>query len=45
MALVAAWALVLAVCDIRSRLLPNWLTLGGAVVALGVRGVMAGGSG
>lgn len=31
------WAVVMSVYDIRHRLLPNWLTLGGAVAALAVR--------
>ena len=39
------WALALSVYDLRFRLLPNWLTLGGAAVALAVRGYVGGWAG
>ena len=37
MPLVGAWALTLSVFDLRYRLLPNYLTLGGAAAALVIR--------
>ena len=35
--LAGTWALALSACDLRWRLLPNWLTLGGAALVLVVR--------
>jgi len=43
--LVGAWALALSVCDLRWRILPNWLTLGGAAAVLLLRFVMGGSAG
>ena len=43
--LVGIWALALSVCDLRWRSLPNWLTLGGAVVVLTVRFATGGAAG
>ena len=40
--LAGVWALALSVYDLRCRLLPNYLTLGGAAVALAVRGLTGG---
>jgi len=34
---IGLWALALSVYDVRSRIIPNYLTIGGAVVALAVR--------
>lgn len=36
-AMGAAWGLALSYCDLKWRTLPNWLTLGGAAVALAGR--------
>jgi prepilin peptidase CpaA len=43
--LAGVWALALSICDLRSRTLPNSLTLGGAAVVLVVRGGMVGWTG
>jgi prepilin peptidase CpaA len=43
--LTAALVLMAAFCDLRSREIPNWLTLGGILVALGVHPYLAGWSG
>lgn len=43
--LAGGWALALSVCDLRSRILPNSLTLGGAALVLIVRGVLSGWAG
>jgi Flp pilus assembly protein protease CpaA len=43
--LVSVWALTLSVCDLRWRILPNWLTLGGAAVVLLLRFVTGGTAG
>lgn len=40
--LAGIWALTLSVCDLRWRILPNWLTLGGAAVILLFRLVTGG---
>jgi prepilin peptidase CpaA len=40
--LAGVWALALSVYDLRQRMLPNYLTLGGAAVALAVRGLTGG---
>ena len=42
MILVCFWAGVLAFYDFRWRTLPNWLTIGGAILFLGVRFVKGG---
>ena len=42
MILVCFWAGVLAFYDFRWRTLPNWLTIGGAILFLGVRFVTGG---
>lgn len=36
------WALALSILDVKARALPNWLTLGGAVFSLALRGVTGG---
>lgn len=43
--LAGVWALALSVYDLRCRLLPNYLTLGGAAVALAARGFAGGRAG
>jgi prepilin peptidase CpaA len=40
--LLIAIVLVAAVCDIRSRKIPNWLTLPGVLAGLAVNGIMSG---
>ena len=42
MILVYIWSAILALCDIRWRTLPNYLTIGGAVVSIVVRLVTGG---
>jgi prepilin peptidase CpaA len=43
--LAGVWALALSAYDLRCRLLPNYLTLGGAAVALAARGLAGGWAG
>jgi Flp pilus assembly protein protease CpaA len=43
--LAGVWALTLSVYDLRHRWLPNYLTLGGATVALAARGLAGGWAG
>ena len=43
--LTAALVLLAAFCDLRSREIPNWLTLGGIVTGLGVHSYLSGWSG
>lgn len=40
--LAGVWALILSIHDLRYRVLPNYLTLGGVVVALAIRGYTGG---
>jgi len=43
--LTAALVLIAAFCDLRSRTIPNWLTLGGIVVGLAIHPYLTGWSG
>lgn len=43
--LAGVWALALSVCDLRTRTLPNYLTIGGAAAVLVIRGGFGGWAG